>query len=312
MDTLGAKDTLKTNYGTLTGVLSSVFYPNGGIAEIELEAFNEIKTPYGVLIPQYAEEDVWRKQIKPLSFHRNGNLASISLQTQQPVQTPVGVIPAEYVLFYESGAIRRIFPLNGKITGFWSEDNDYELAQELEVQVDFGTLKQKFIGIYFYEDGAVKSLTFWHTVSSPIPTPAGMIATRTGVSFHPQGQIKSVEPKHPVLVETPIGKITAFDTSVVGIHGDTNSLCFFPDGRLKSLITSSDRITITDSQGNQSVMQPGLQPSGCNIDVMEIVPLHIEFSADTVWFNHSTAYEFTQHTFTVENHPIEIPNPCQV
>jgi hypothetical protein len=311
MNILETEDTLETNYGTLNGVLSSVFYPGGGIAEVELEAFNQIKTPYGVLIPQYAEEDVRRKQIKPLSFHRNGNIASISLQTQQLIQTPVGTIPAEYILFYECGNLRRVFPLNGKITGFWSEDNEYELAQEIELQVPFGCLKQKYIGVYFYEDGAVKSLTFWHKVSSPIPTPAGMIEARTGVSFHPQGHIKSVEPKHPVLVETAIGKITAFDTTVVGIHGDTNSLCFFPDGQVKSLITSSDRITVTDSQGNQSVMQPGLQPSGCNIDVMEIVPLHIEFSADTVCFNHHTGYALADHTFTIENRLLEIPNPCQ-
>lgn len=304
-------DTFNTKYGSLNGVVAAIFHANGSIAEVELEALNTIETPYGTFIPQYEEEDVRRKQIKPLTFHQNGTVASISLQTQQIVQTPLGTVPAEYLVFYESGAIKRIFPRNGKITGFWSEENEYELANEIQIQAPFGFLKKKLIGIYFYEDGAVKSLTFWSQDSLPIPTPAGTIETRTGVSFYPQGELKSVEPKYPTPIDTPIGEITAFNSKAIGIHGDSNSLCFTQTGQLKSLMTSTDRIIITDQQGNQTIVQPGSEPSGCNIDVMETVPLGIEFDQNKVRFNQKAEYDLTLCTFTVETGSIDLQNQCE-
>ena len=38
---------------------------------------------------------------------------------------------AEQVSFYESGALKRIFPLNGTLSGYWTQEDEAKLATPL-------------------------------------------------------------------------------------------------------------------------------------------------------------------------------------
>lgn len=311
MNTLDTINTLETRYGVLKGLVWVEYYSDGCVESCTLEVANPIQTPCGTLVPQY-EEDPRRKQSRSLSFYPDGSLRSIVLQDQQVIQTSIGAIPAEQILFYPDGQIKRIFPLNGKITGFWTVENEYELATEIDIQTPVGQWRSKLLAAYFYPDGALKSLTFWPQDSITIETPIGAMEIRTGVSFYPQGAIRSVEPKHPTLVKTPIGEITAFHANVHGIHGDSNSLRFSLDGQVCAIATSSDRITITDPQGHQLTLQPGLQPS-CNIHIMDVVPLSIEFLAGKVRFNSNPdqTYDLTNCAFEVTQGVVTAQERCE-
>ena len=100
-----------------------------------------LSTPYGDLAPQYEAEDMGRRQLNPFYFYKNGAIKSVPLQTQTLLRTPVGGIPAELVIFYESGSVKRIFPLDGKLSGFWTAKNEFELAEEMTVESPIGSLR---------------------------------------------------------------------------------------------------------------------------------------------------------------------------
>ncbi len=277
-------------------------YPDGQLKECMLGACNEVQTPCGILVPQYDNGDMRRKYTKSLSFYKSGAVESISLHKQTPVNTPLGIIPAELITFYESGAVKRIFPLNGKISGYWSENDEYGLAQEFEFSFPFGTIRAKIIGVQFYEAGTVKSLTFWPGESIEIPTRVGIIKTRIGMSLYPDGQIKSLEPAQPVSVCTPIGEITAFNTAAIGINGDVNSLCFDKSGVIKSLVTSSDIITVI-KDSKSKIFGPGLQPSLLDSMKNEILPLNLRFQDNYVFLSEgsSLGYNINEHSFVIKH-----------
>jgi hypothetical protein len=301
-----------TKYGLLEGIVLADYYSDGSLCECTLNCRNKISTPYGALVPQYSDDGVRRKYTKSLSFYPGGDLKSISLHEQTPVATPAGLLPAELLTFYEGEKIRRLFPLNGKLSGFWSEANEYALAQEFEFKLPVAEFKRKIIGIHFYESGAVKSMTFWPKDSLALRSPAGIIKIRIGFSLHPDGSLQSVEPLNPIPVNTPIGKIMAFDIDANGILGDSNSLCFMPDGQIQSLATSTDRITITGRNGQRVLYEPGVKPSLFDDEKMDTVPLHIAFIGRKIGFQKSVAkeYDIEQHNFSIQSLPLKVSSSC--
>ncbi len=306
-------NTVSTRYGWLTGADSIEFYPDGTVAECMLHSPNQLRTPYGKLIPQYGDGGSRRKYARSLSFHRGGVLKSISLHEQTRIATPIGIFPAELLTFYENGNICRLFPLNGKLTGFWSEANEYELAEEFHFKLPFAEFKRKIISIHFYENGAMRSLTFWPKDSLMIDTPMGKIPIRIGFSLYPDGTLQSLEPKSPLPVDTPIGKITAYDFNANGMSGDDNSLCFTPAGDVQSLITSSDRIMMTDPKGNRISFGPGLTPNICDDQKMEPVPLHIEFTPEGIVYDKKgeTRYKRELYTYAIQTDHLEMERLCE-
>lgn len=268
--------------GRLEGISSYDTYEEGSVKDCMLGSSNLIRTPYGGLIPQYEDDGVRRKYTRSLSFFKNGSLKSVSLHKQTNILTPIGSISAELITFYEDGSIHRVFPLNGKITGYWSEKDEYELAPVCDLLLPFGSISMKIISIQFYREGKVKSLTFWPGDKMKIDTPIGGFDTRIGISFFADGKLKSFEPDKPVLVNTPIGELYAYDIDPLGIHGETNSLTFDEKGRIKSLVTSSTRIKVIHSNGMTEVYGPVLKPSLLEEDKFVIKPLRIEFNEQKV------------------------------
>ncbi len=299
-----------TKYGALEGVSHVEYYEGGSVKECMVIRENRIATPYGLLIPQYEQDGVRRKYTKSLSFHENGTVKSISLQEQTAIKTSIGVFPAELVTFYASGAVKRLFPLNGKITGYWTEENEYGLAQEFEFSFPFGSFRKKIIGVHFYESGAIRSLTFWPRDSVTLQTPLGEVTARIGIALYPEGGIKSIEPYKPVTVDTPIGNITAFDRKAAGIHGDTNSLGFYEDGKVRYVTTSSDRILVKDSTGREKCYEPALKPSLLQVGKLSIEPLQIRFFDGKVQLGGETMYDIGSCIFTIESSERIPGNAC--
>lgn len=293
---------LSTKYGELTAVSYIETYPDGNIRGCVVTEKNEIETMYGVMVPQYLNDEERRKHINSLKFHHNGNLQSISLHEQTQIETPLGTFPAEYITFYEDGSLRSIFPLNGKLSGYWTEEKEYALAEEFTFNFPFGQFTQKIISIKFYQNGAVRSITFWPKDCVKIQSPLGEVWVQIGLELYPNGQLKSFEPYDAMLVDTPIGKILAYDQDALGIHGDSNSIRFYEDGTLASIITSTDKIEVTDKDGNKKEYQPSLIPNWCNESIMQPVPMVIEFIDNKARFNKSCKdeYDIKEYNFKIE------------
>ena len=274
-----------TAYGELEGVEFRTLFSNGKTDGCLVNRENILETPYGNLIPQYVAEDMGRRPVKPLYFYKSGAIKSVALQEQTLLETPVGPVPAELVTLHESGSIKRIFPLDGKITGFWTSKNEYELAETITITSPLGELSARFIGIQFYESGALKSLTLWPGEFLTLQTPAGEFRVRTGIAFHENGTVRSIEPAGVVRVDTPVGIMTAYDNEPQGIHGDLNSLQFTPEGSILAMKTTADEILIIDQFGAGHRFSPGLKDNPCGAERKVVVPLNVRFSAGRILFD---------------------------
>jgi hypothetical protein len=274
-----------TIYGELQGVEFRTLFSNGKTDGCLVRQENILKTPYGELIPQYEAEDMGRRHLKPFYFYKNGSIKSVPLQTQTLIRTPVGVIPAELVTFHESGSIKRIFPLDGKLSGFWTAKNEFARAEMITIDSPLGSLSAKFIGLQFFESGALKSLTLWPGESLAIDTPVGSIRIRTGIAFYENGAVRSLEPAGIVRVETPAGTMTAYDNDPQGIHGDLNSLEFSPEGGIMALKTVTEEITVIDQLGNPHFFAPWLKDNPCGSERKVVVPLKVRFSKGRIIFD---------------------------
>lgn len=279
-----------TQYGLLNEISSYSTYESGQLDSLRLECDNKIETSIGILIPRYQDYAGRRKTTKCLSFYPSGNIKSIDLQEQTSISTSLGNIDVELVTFYEDGAIKRIFPRNGALSGFWSEEDEAQLCKTLSFSLLNTNFNLKINSIFFYRDGNVKSVSFFPGETALVPTPCGEISTRIGISLSANGNILTLEPAAPVEVITPIGVLHAYNSNALGIHADRNSLVF--DGKnISELVSSTDIIKITDKSGNPHYLSPSFVVSSTDPDKNELLPMKVLLHANYVTF--ITSCEFT-------------------
>jgi hypothetical protein len=297
-----------TQYGEIKGISENSTYAGNRLMDCVINERVELNTPLGLLTPQYEHSEARRKHIYSISFYQSGKLSRIALNEQTDVKTPMGILPAELITFYESGCVKRLFPLNGQISGYWGEDDEYKLAKEFSFHFSFGDIKSKIIGIYFYESGAIQSLTFWPKDIISIKTPIGEQRIRIGLSLYPDGRIKSFEPAKPIDVMTPIGMISSFDINANGINGDMNSLSFTKDGMIKSIITTSTKITVTNRKNSKTHSPTSI--SDMYEHEISFQPLKVSFENDQVIFNSKDKYIVRENSFMPEPYIKPKRNNC--
>ena len=296
---------ITTLYGDLSGVEFRSLFSNGKMDGCLVTQPNTLVTPYGNLVPQYEAEDMGRRTVKPMYFYKDGSLKSIALQSQTIIETPVGSIPAELVTFHNNGAIKRLFPLDGKLSGFWGWKNEFALASQLTFRSPAGTLSAKVIGLQFYESGALKSITLWPGETITVRTPLGNIMVRKGLAFYESGAIKSFEPVHRIDIATPIGLITSYDNEPNGIHGDINSVRLMQDGSIEALSTVDNAVQVSSTRANVELFHPGIKNNVCGDERKVSVPLKICFTKQGVIFNENSKFFFDLEKYQFEVRPAE-------
>lgn len=261
------------------------YYRNDGTID-SLQPMEEcsIETSIGAVTPIYKVDDHGRKKLSPVKLHKNGSVKSVSLQRPYTVKTQIGDFEAELITFYPDGSLSRIFPLNGKLSGYWSEEDEYKLAETLTIPIDSGIIAAKPINMQFYRSGKLKSLTLWPRERICLITPIGELMVRKGISFHSDGSIQSCEPSEAVIVETKIGKIRAFDPLPDSIDGNKNSLFFDESGQVRSLSTTLDRVSAKDEWGTEMLFSPTMKPSLCSDKAYITKPLKITIEENKVVF----------------------------
>ncbi|MBP1737405.1 MAG: hypothetical protein H6Q60_1286 [Oscillospiraceae bacterium] len=268
-------------FETLHGVSSTMLEADGTLESCMLTEENTIETGYGPVIPKW-QEDVRKKNIPSISFYPDGTLKSVALEQQQLISTPLGTLPAEFITFYPDGALRRVFPCNGKITAYWSEEEEAALCPSLSFSLPVAELQAKLTAIHFYHGGALNSMSLWPGETVSVRTPQGSMPTRIGFSLHEDGSLQSMEPPYPIDVTTPIGVIPAFDPDALGIHGDSNSLSFLPDGSIQTVTTMDTRIEIIQPGGQSVFFGPTAQSDPLLDDQFITIPVRLSFEADHV------------------------------
>ncbi|WP_320007307.1 hypothetical protein [Maridesulfovibrio sp.] len=239
-------------------------------------------TEAGELVAQHSTDDLRRKTLQPVQTYANGTVKSLPLEERTPIFTPLGIIEAEMVTFYESGRLKRVFPLNGKLSGYWSQEDEGRLADAVTIDTPAGTINAKVISLCFFEDGSLRSLTLWPGETLSVETPVGRVETRVGISFSPTGRIRSLEPAEPTPVQTRIGMVTAFDPDAVGITGDLNSLVFDNEGQVAAISTTLSMISARHSSGGEFIFAPEFRESLCSESEREIVPMRMLFDGQGV------------------------------
>ncbi len=276
---------LKIRYGEIQGYENLETHPSGHPASLIFTERFEIDTPVGRIIPQYSIEDHGRKVLKPACFYENGILRKTPVQDEAYIETPYGTVSAEMVLFYDDESLKKIFPLNGKLSGYWGEKDEYALCEEFSLALPSGPVNAKVISLTFYRSQRIRSLTLWPGERIEALTPAGTIPVRVGLSFYENGAVKSAEPAEPCDIHTPIGTIAAYDNDPLGIVGDVNSLKFDSSGALAGLSTVTHSIRVTDRAGEQKLYTPGEKKGLCSDLSTVRVPLVIEFMDGNVRFH---------------------------
>lgn len=296
---------IQTSFGIFGGVSGYTCYPEGELESIRLLEKNMIVTEAGELVPAYTETPR-RKSKASVEFNREGLVIGVALEEQQEIITPLGELPAERVKFYSTGELHRVFILDGQISGFWSEEDEKELNIPLTFDLGFSEFQVMLNSLCFYKNGAIKSITFFPGESAVIETPMGEIETEVGVSLYEKGALQSIEPKNPVLIETPIGRLTAFDSEYIGVNADKNSLVFDQEGRLISLITCDEYIYVQTPEESMEKYAPKLVQHPLLDDELSVKPMKIDFDyeADTVTID-GHVFKKKECGFTIETfrHP---------
>jgi hypothetical protein len=281
-------ETVNTAYGPLPVAGRPDLYPDGGVRAMHVAGPVALETSLGRLVPQYTIDDSRRMHQPPLTFHENGQVRSLPLESRTVVETSAGAIPAELVTFHPNGAVARVFPLNGKLSGYWTEADEAGLAETLRLETPIGPLASKFVAVAFGPEGALRSLTLWPGEVVTVKTPVGNAPVRLGLSFYPSGSLRSIEPAKPLETTTALGLVWAYDPDAVGISGDENSLVFSPEGEVARIATVRTSLTASFADGARVEVAPAVRESICGDGDREITPLVLEIAEEAVIARHGS------------------------
>jgi len=287
----------------LTGVDSYSCYPDGELLGVKLSEKNMLATVAGELVPAYTETHR-RKNKYSVEFYQCGALKKIALDEIQKVKTPLGELPAELVTFFETGEIKRVFPLDGKISGLWTEQEEKKLAIPLSFELPFTAFTAIIGGIAFYQSGVIRSITLFPGETVPVATSCGEIKARGGFSMYESGKLESLEPSVPAVIQTPIGALTAFDPNAIGINADINSLVFDENGKVITLTTVFDSVKVQTGDGQVLLFAPRevVNPLDGESVITEGLKTTFNYGADTVKFTEGekeTTFPVSTSVFTV-------------
>lgn len=193
--------------------------------------------------------------------------------------------------------------MNGKLSGYWSQEDEEKLCEEFQFHFPFGSFKTKIIGLCFYESGNLKSMTLWPGETIILKTNHGLLPVRIGFSLYENGKLKSVEPAYEITVPTSIGELTAFNENTLGINADCNSLVFTEGGNIQALCTSNSNVAIFEKDGSFETMKALVKPDPFEEGVFSLIPLEISFEGHYVKFSSDKTriYDINTTRFTIIN-----------
>ena len=166
-----------------------VYAKKRGTNKMEMQT---IQTSYGELIPKYSELDQRSRDRKSVINYPSGSMKSIYLEGLQTINTKFGILQAEMVTFYENQTLHRVFPTYGKLSGFWSEEEEKNLVPITTIQIGAIVIEAQISGFCFYPEGNIKSITLYPGEQILINSPFYEGMVKNGIKFFQDGQIQSL------------------------------------------------------------------------------------------------------------------------
>lgn len=305
---------VETKFGNLRGEFACSYFADGKIRSCKLEEKNQLHTTIGNLIPKYQITESRTRDRDAVSFYENHELKSIYLEEPTQIITPAGNITCEFITFYESGKIHRVFPTYGKVSGTWSEEDEIQLTPRIELNIGSTAIHNKLSCICFYESGSVKSISLYPGETVTVKLQENTMEVRIGISFYENGRLQSVEPAEPVLVETPVGKVFVYDNDPVGVHGDSNSLILDEAENIYQVTTVQTGIEIVDRQNQAIRIQAESKRSLLDIDKSQMFAIQIIFETDYIKIIDSNQeqriFDKDNYTFSTFYNAMYRPQSC--
>ncbi|MDR2586711.1 MAG: hypothetical protein LBC23_00435 [Coriobacteriales bacterium] len=289
--------------GVFSGVESYTCFESGELEGIRLAEKNMLITHAGELVPAYTENHR-RKNKYSVEFYKSGMVKAVTLDEQQEIQTPLGEFLAETVIFFETGELRRFLPLDGKISGLWTEEEERALGIPFSFEFPFATFTALINSVSLYKSGAIRSITLFPGERINLQTAQGEVVVRHGFALYENGALESLEPAQPSTFQTQIGALTAFDPDAIGITADENSLVFDKHGRVIALTTVQDSVAVQTPEGRLVTLSPRevINPLDNESLMTEGLRVLIDYDAGTVTFcsaQGKTVVPFPGSGFTV-------------
>jgi hypothetical protein len=194
-----------------------------------------------------------------------------------------------------------VFPVDGQISGFWSEEEEREMNIPLTFDFSFTVFTAMLSSLCFYKSGAIKSITLFPGERINVETPFGSFSVRHGFSLYETGALKSFEPAAPVKIHTPIGNLTAFDPMSHGVSADENSVTLSVAGQVIGIKTIANRIMAQPDGGAVRWHAPVKKPHPCSDELPYYQPLDLAFdeSSLTITDDEPHAYPLATSHFSV-------------
>ncbi|MFV0529764.1 MAG: hypothetical protein ACK5MN_13735 [Lachnospiraceae bacterium] len=239
-----------------------------------------IQTHYGELLPRDEEEiDARTRNRKSVAYYASGALKSVYLKEASYIDSPLGRTEAEFVTFYESGELRRLFPLFGKVSGYWSEEDEIALAKVMCIELPFARLAHKISCVSFYKSGNIKSISFYKDEVFSFRAGKKELYGRIGLALYEDGSVRSAEPAFPQLLSTKYGMLEVYDNQPLAIHGDRNSLQFAPDHTLLAAKSAATGVRLHKAGLPVEEVIPEIRPSLLDLDQTVVAAITVELIA---------------------------------
>ena len=196
------------------------------------DKLNSITTKYGNLLPCSGASDYRKKHRCAVCYSDSGSLRSVYLEEPSVLSFPAGEFQTELITFYEDGNAKRIFPLYGQISAYWSIEEEAENAPYYDFSIAGEKLHIRPQCIFFYPSGKIRAITIWPSDEISVNTPAGPVKTKLGVELYESGKIRSIEPVYGTVIHTSERDIKPYRFRPVMMHAENATLKFDEDGRI--------------------------------------------------------------------------------
>ena len=190
-----------------------------------------VKTKYGNLLPCSGASDYRKKHRCAVSYFESGSVKSVYLEEPVVLSFPAGEFQTELITFYEDGNAKRIFPLYGQISAYWSISEEAENAPYYDFDIEGEIYHIRPQCIFFYPNGKIRAITLWPCDELIVKTSAGTIKTKLGVELYESGKLKSIEPVFGTVISTPDGEFKPYRYRPVMMHAENATLKFDECGR---------------------------------------------------------------------------------
>ena len=191
-----------------------------------------INTRYGNLLPCSGASDYRKKHRCAVCLYDSRALKSVYLEEPQVLSFPAGDFQTELITFYEDGNAKRIFPLYGQISAYWSIEEEVETAPYYDFEIKGETIHVRPQCLYFYPSEKLRAVTIWPCDEIEVPTPVGSIRTKLGFELYESGALRSIEPVYGTVLSTPQGDIRPFRFRPVMMHAENATLKFTEQGEI--------------------------------------------------------------------------------